>query len=520
VRRLLLFVSCLFVAVPASAEWYQARTGHFIVYSESNANDTKEFAQKLERFDMALRTLQGMQQKPADSDAERLTVYRFGEQSDIGRLAGASMVAGFYIPREGGSVAFTPARDDGPTASIIRRDSRTDLDPMSVLLHEYTHHFMFQHFPATYPSWYVEGIAELYSTIDFRPDGSFHLGNPPQARAEPLVGKYRSLLHYSIRQMLLTKSRPTGEDAYAHYTYGWLLTHYLAFEPTRKGQMLTYLRLIDQGTSLQDAAQQAFGDLDKLEAEVMRYKNGGRYYGRDVKFSNYHPPSVEMRKVGPDEEAILPVVTKSKVGVSHRTAGGVAGDARSVASKYPNSFPVQLELAEAELDAENLYAAERAADAAIALKPDSAEALYFKGNILLAKAKKDPKFYPVARSWFAKAHDADPDHPGPLVGNFLTFSKAGGPIPETAVIGLEEAYRIAPQDGELKIILAREELAEKRLDVAKMLLVPLALSPHESKGAKTMNDIVQLIDAKNAAGALAKMDEFIKKAEEDEKKGD
>ena len=71
----------------------------------------------------------------------------------------------------------------------------------------------------------------------------------------------------------------------------------------------------------------------------------------------------------------------------------------------------------------------------------------------------------------------------------------------------------------MKILLARQELAERRLDVAKMLLVPLALSPHESKGAKAMNEIVQEIDANKATEALAKMDAFIKKAEADEKKG-
>jgi hypothetical protein len=38
----------------------------------------KEFAQKLGRFDSGMRTLQNMPQQPAVSDAERLTVFRFG----------------------------------------------------------------------------------------------------------------------------------------------------------------------------------------------------------------------------------------------------------------------------------------------------------------------------------------------------------------------------------------------------------------------------------------------------------
>jgi tetratricopeptide (TPR) repeat protein len=512
VRRLLCLLSIL-VATPASAEWWEARTDHFIIYSRSSAKDAKAFTEQLERYDQSLRSLHLIKPDPRLSDARRVKIYRSGAIVDISALAGDSEsgIAGFYIPRME-PVAFVPAREAA--------GRHTELDALKILFHEYYHHFMFRYFAGAYPAWYVEGIAELHSTLRFLPNGAFHLGDAPQARAEELAGKYKSFAHYSIVQMLTSKAKPTGEDFYARYTYGWLLTHYLSFEPTRKGQLLTYLRLVDKGTPLPQAATQAFGNLNKLENEVNAYKNRNRFYGKDVIPENYRPPVVEMRQLAPDEEAIMPVVMRSKVGVSTRTAKGVASDARSVAARYPNSFPVQLELAEAELDAENFDAAERAADAAIALKPGSAEALYFKGMILVAKAKTDPGKYALARNWFAKARDADPDHPGPLIGNYLTYSKAGGTIPESAVIGLEEAYRLAPYDAELRVTLARQEIAEKRLDVAKMLLVPLALEPNQSKQSRMLDEVVDAIDANNAAQALVKMDEVIKKDEEEKKKGD
>ena len=511
-RRLFCLLSIL-VATPASAEWWEARTDHFIIYSKSSAADAKDFAENLERFDESLRSLQQVKPDARLSDARRVKIYRSGALVNIAQLAGDSEsgVAGFYIPQME-PVAFVPAREAA--------GRKLDLDALTILFHEYVHHFMFRYFPGAYPSWYVEGIAELYSTIDFKPGGAFHLGNPPQARGEELVGKYRSLAQYSIQNMLTSTAKPTGFDQYAHYTYGWLLTHYLAFEPSRKGQMLKYLKLIDDGVSVQDAARQAFGDLGKLEAEVTRYKNNNRFYGKDVVPPGFHQPVAQMRKMGPDEEAIMPVVMRTKVGVSSRTASGVAGDARSVAARYPNSFAVQLELAEAELDAKNLDAAERAADAAIALKPDSAEALYFRGMIAIEKGKSDARQYEIARTWFVKGHDADVDHPGPLIGNFLSYSKANAPIPESAVIGLENAYRIAPYDGELRIMLARQEIAERRLDVAKMLLVPVALSPHESKPAKALSEVVAEIDANRGPAALTKIDAWMKKSEEEKKKGD
>ena len=152
--------SALLFATPASAEWWEAKTDHFIVYSESSAKDAKDFADKMERLDSALRSLQSIKFSPIVSDSHRLTVFRSGDTRDISQLAsggrGGSGVAGFYIPRLGGSVSFTPSKNDKmDTGAFVtqRRDARTELDPTRVLFHEYTHHFMFQHFSAAYPSW-------------------------------------------------------------------------------------------------------------------------------------------------------------------------------------------------------------------------------------------------------------------------------------------------------------------------------------------------------------------------------
>lgn len=45
-------------ATTARAEWWEARTSHFIIYSESKREDAEAFARDLERFDNALRTMQ------------------------------------------------------------------------------------------------------------------------------------------------------------------------------------------------------------------------------------------------------------------------------------------------------------------------------------------------------------------------------------------------------------------------------------------------------------------------------
>src|SRR5690349_617492 len=97
VMRRILSLVALLLATPANADWWEARTDNFIVYSETSETDAKLFAERLERFDMALRSLQGIDLKVAPSDVHRLRVYRFGDIDDIGRLHGNMGVAGFYI---------------------------------------------------------------------------------------------------------------------------------------------------------------------------------------------------------------------------------------------------------------------------------------------------------------------------------------------------------------------------------------------------------------------------------------
>src|SRR3990170_3601729 len=105
--RIWLFLALLFAAVgPARAEWWEAKTDHFIVYSQSSAQDTRTYAEQLERFDQALRSLQGIEADEPLSDSRRLTVFRFGDIDDIGNLFRAQGVAGVYMPRASGPVAF------------------------------------------------------------------------------------------------------------------------------------------------------------------------------------------------------------------------------------------------------------------------------------------------------------------------------------------------------------------------------------------------------------------------------
>ena len=515
VIRIWLFVALLFGAfAPANAEWWEAKTEHFVIYSEDNEQKTRAFAVELERFDHALRSLQTVKFAPITSDSQRVTIYRSGDVDDIGRLAPGA--AGFYIPRMN-PVAFTPARSTRNTqGSIVKRDSRTDLDPRSVLFHEYAHQFMFQNFEAGYPSWYIEAFAETAATIVLKDDGTFHLGNPPQYRSDAL---FNSLMTVTPQSLLASTAKPDFEDFYGYYSVGWLMNHYLTFEPSRQGQLKTYLRLVNGGMDSGPAARQAFGDLNKLGSEIGRYKSRGRLGGAIVRPATKPNLNVSMRRLAADEESVMKVRMRSKAGVSRKIARGVAADARAIAQRYPNSLLVNIELAEAEFDAENYTAALAAVDRALQIQPNSIEALIRKGQILVELGKKNKQQLAAARPFLAKANQLDPANPEPLYFNYLSFYHSGQAIPESAIIGLERAYDSARQDSGLRLVLARQLLAEKKGQLAREILLPLGLNPHESKNKKKMRDVIELIDAGKVTEAYTKLAQEMAKAEEEAKKG-
>ena len=76
-RKLLLLALTSLTALaasPAHAAWQRASSKHFIIYSDENPNDLRWFADRLERFDSAVRNVRAMSD-PTIGDGNRLTVF-------------------------------------------------------------------------------------------------------------------------------------------------------------------------------------------------------------------------------------------------------------------------------------------------------------------------------------------------------------------------------------------------------------------------------------------------------------
>lgn len=512
-------LAAMAIGASARAEWWQAETAHFIVYSESKKDDAEQFARLLERYDNALRYLQGYPIPGPDmGEANKVKVFRSGDIDDIAYVAGApgSGIAGFYIPRAGSTVAFVPAREKRRDMSSVRRSSSgPTLDTEQVLFHEYTHHFMLTNFSTAYPAWYSEGFAELYSTVEFRDDGSFVGGLVPQARGAAL----KQLPDVRLSRLFDHKVKLTGLEQYQSYAFGWLLSHYLNFNEERRGQLPAYLAALNKGEDSLTAAKRIFGNLDTLQAELRKYK-GRNQFPVMVSPPNAVPePAVALRQLPPAEEALMREYIRSQRGVDRKEAKDVARDLSGKGAAYPDNLKAQLIVAEAHLDARNFDEAEAAAKRALALAPDSSFANFLMGSIFLARAdeNKDKALYAQARPWLVKAHKLDQKDPRPMIGYYMSYREAGEPIPEDALVILESAWDYAKYDALYRLILARQLLDENKGDLARSVLSPIAFAAHGTEKENKIRATVDLIDESKIDEARAKLAEIFKEAEDRQK---
>ena len=168
-RKAGMIAAALLLTAPgaAHAEWREAQSRHFTVYSEGSDESLRQTVIKLEKYDFLLRFASGMLKGP---EGLKPKVYLVSDMKDVADALpfGGSGVGGFYDATQRGAYFVSPR--SGASGGYR-------LNPQEVLFHEYAHHFMFNDFPATYPTWYSEGFAEFYGTPRILPNEVIEAGH-------------------------------------------------------------------------------------------------------------------------------------------------------------------------------------------------------------------------------------------------------------------------------------------------------------------------------------------------------
>ncbi len=490
-RNLLLSATFLVTPSLAHAQWYEASSSHFVVYSEGSPDRLRQFTDRLERYDQALRMVTATPDRPISRNA-RVTVFFVDSTSDIEKLVGRRNIAGFFRPRASGSVAFVP-RDSGGGG----------LGSREILQHEYAHNFMYSSWPGVvFAPWFIEGFAEFVGTAMIRDDGSVVFGKNPDYRAGSIAN---SVALPANRLVKLNPGKLDQEQTGVLYARGWLLTHYLILGG-HADQLAQYIGAVNSNKSV-DEANAALGDLAGLDAKLTSYAKRSRLPGSQVDASKLHVGAITVRQLSVGEAAVMPARILSANGVDAEQAKTTAALVRRLAAPYPDDAGVQNELAEAEFDADNHAAAEAAASRALAADPKSVHALLYKGMAQMAAAQKagitDPAKWKEIRSSFLAANRLDTEYAEPLIQFYDSFRAAGQAPSKSAQDGLVYAYALAPYDRSLRMNAGFTLLSQGRAKAARIAFEPIAYGPHDQGDSNFAADLIAALDSGGTEGALA-----------------
>ena len=486
-------LSLLLFAAPANAEWLEASSDHFVIYGEEREETLRGFGERLEIYHAAMARLFGYRvTKPSPSN--RLTIYVVSRRAQVGDLAGLDnrYLTGFYVPRAGSPTAVIP--------ELKGASSRFEISAETVLLHEYAHHFMAYLTARSFPRWFVEGFAEFFSGVRFKPDGSIGLGTPPLHRAAELAYAPRVPMRRLLEFDGGTDVSRAGNDAF--YGQSWLLFHYLQMAPERAGQLATYQRSLASGESALEAAEGAFGDLEAPAREMETYRNRRKLSVLVVDRQTLSVAPVAVRRLREAEAAILPLSMQARIGGTADEVARLVPEVRKVAAAHPRDPVVLAALAEAEADAGHYDEAIVAAESALGIDPKQVNASIQKAYAMSRKKASGAMAggtWDEVRSQCVASSRIEPGHPVPLALYYLTYLEAGEPPPLTAILNLERAMELAPFDASLRFAAAQQMSNDGRLAEAMQTLAPLAYSPH--RGELTEQSRQLLEDLAKRAGA-------------------
>lgn len=482
--RVLAALALTAAATPAAAEWYEASSEHFVIYADDSAADIRRFSENLERYHSAMVFVTG-RKVDTPSPSNRVVIYVVGGEKVMRSLSGSKIVAGFYMPRAGGSRAFVQ--------DIRNQQNGYPHFTTIVLLHEYAHHFLLSSSRFAKPRWLNEGAAEFFAAASFERDGGMWIGRPALHRADDLA--YADPVH--VRELLdpalYEEKKVKGFDAF--YAKSWLLYHYLYFSKERQGQASAYLVNLAKGMDQKAAGEAAFGDLDKLERDLKSYQRRSRAPALKLPPEMLTIGPVTLRQLTAGEAAMMPLQIRSERGVSPEEAAVLLTQVRAVAAKYPEDPGVLTALAEAEFDAGNDAEAIAAADAALARDPARANAYVQKGYALFrqaSEAKGDARkpAYAAAIKPFIALNAIENDHPLPLIFLYRAQVERGVKPSENARAALERAAILAPFDHGLQINAGLMLLGEGKIAVARSILAPVAANPHGGWAAAKARQLI------------------------------
>lgn len=472
---IILFAFCLITLWPATAhaDWRRAESDRFIVYSDGSERDLRAYVQQLEAFDRVLRLV--MRLPPDEHPPRKLPIYLVRDHIAALRQVNPSTsetVGGFYMAGEQDIFA------------VARRSRGDDL----IVLHEYGHHFMHQHFTLPFPAWYVEGFAEYYATTEILTDrvniGQFH-----EDRAYWLMSS-----DWMPIEDLLRGAGPSISGGYpeTYYPLSWLLTHWFLSSPERQAMMNAYLSGTIRGGDPVEVLDEALGMTPQdLERALRDYSRSRLMYRRlDIAFPAF---DIEVQQLPESADSLLLIDQRLKL--ERDLDDRLLEQVRSLAARHPGDPFARRVLARAEILQGDPAAGRAILERLLEDSPEDVEALQLSADALIRYSAEAPQGAEAARAeaqgYLQRAYQADD-------ANFRTFlmiaeNRAGASdYPnEHDLAAWELAYTLAPQLQQARFGYAQALMVHDRNDEAITVLRPLLYDPHNPEMAGYVRQLIQ-----------------------------
>jgi tetratricopeptide (TPR) repeat protein len=374
----------MLAVLPASAstpdQWVEARSAHFVVLTNASDKEARRVASQFERMRMIFRMLLPA---PDDDSSTPITVLAVKDRKSLQTLEPEA-----YLAKNQMDLAGFFLRSVDRNYILLRLDARQE-HAYSTVYHEYTH-YMLRKANGWLPLWLNEGLAQFYENTDMD-DKTAWLG---EANADELEFLKRNDL-LPIETLLRVDAKSPyyheEEKGTVFYAESWALTHFLIVSDRINGthRMHDYCELLARGIDPVTAAQNAFGDLGKLQ-------EGLSDYVMQRKFMYFMMPA-QLAATGATLQ-LRPVsnVEADAVRANLMAYTGRASEARQLAEAVIRTLPGN-ELAHETLGILDYHegdvaGARKCFEAAVALDANSYVAHYYAALLVLRSGAKDQDY--------------------------------------------------------------------------------------------------------------------------------
>lgn len=481
-------------ARPASAAdtWVQVSSPNFSVVSNASEKRSREVAWQFEQIRAAMLALWPWMRGNLDRP---VLVVAAKDENTMKQLAPQYWEKGGRIHPDSVFIA-------GPDRHYIalRADARADdtdaINPFYASYWSYSGLLLDASFDRDLPLWLRDGLAGVLSnTIVRENEIRFGMAPPWYLRTINTESRLRLAQLFTTTRDDNYYRNPATRDQFD--AQAWAVLHYLLFDPEmgKSGKLDAVIRAVSGGTTSTDAAREAFGDFEPLEAAYLRHvQKPILQYSRLRTETKIAQSSFTTRALSDAESANTraalhavmgrPVEARALIAEGRRAGEAAAGYEVEalLADRDDNDAAMKAALVKAEqLGSANFYALYRLALLEVPQNDDAAASA-------------------VAEARLRKVIELNALH----VGAHATLANvlASGPADKRAqaVPVAQQAVKLAPRDAFARGALARALWNGGQRDAAvghARVAVTLAQTDRERQQAQQMLDFF----VKNAAAA-------------------